>query len=500
MWNYTLRRLLLLPITLFFIILVNFVIINLAPGDPTSFVEVSAEGGAVRRSDRSTAFGGDERYLQFREYYGLTLPILFNTWPFLDRSYTDKTLWQLVYHRYDPANQDEIPTKEYNNIRTRFGDQSKFIMPILLTILKDPTVEPAIKQTAGLFFVRGSMRQGYLGGNLTPKQREWNDRVIATDQILRKLTWNNSTPPNEINNRIAAMDKWYLENEKAYQFSPSQDEKIKMLFTDTRFVKYMSRVLKLDFGTLRNDSNKTVLSEVVKRFKYSLTLSIIPMLITLVFCQCFGFVMALYQGRWPDYSLNLIFLVLYAIPVFVVAPFLIEKVALYHCFPLIHTPIPISGFTSPDRIYDQETSWGRLVDILQHIALPILAIVYGSLAAQSRISRTAILEVLRQDYVRTAWAKGLSKWMIYLKHVGRNASVTIVSSIAGSLGMILGGSLIVEILFGINGFGKFFYDAVINRDYNVIMFSTLAGSFLTLLGYLLADLAYMWLDPRITLD
>ena len=81
-----------------------------------------------------------------------------------------------------------------------------------------------------------------------------------------------------------------------------------------------------------------------------------------------------------------------------------------------------------------------------------------------------------------------------------DAAITIVTSLAGSLGIVLGGSLIVETLFDINGFGKFFYEAVINRDYNVIMFSALAGSFLTLVGYLCADLAYMWLDPRITLD
>lgn len=90
--------------------------------------------------------------------------------------------------------------------------------------------------------------------------------------------------------------------------------------------------------------------------------------------------------------------------------------------------------------------------------------------------------------------------MILFKHVGRNAGVTIVTSLAGSLGIVLGGSLIVETLFDINGFGKFFYEAVLNRDYNVIMFSALAGSFLTLIGYLIADLAYMWLDPRITLE
>ena len=126
--------------------------------------------------------------------------------------------------------------------------------------------------------------------------------------------------------------------------------------------------------------------------------------------------------------------------------------------------------------------------------------MYGSLAAQTRLSRTAVLEVLKQDYVRTAKAKGLSPSKILFKHVGRNASITIVTSIAGSLGVVLGGSLIVETLFEIHGFGKFFYDAIINRDYNVIMFSSFAGSFLSLAGYLMADIAYTILDPRLSLE
>lgn len=262
----------------------------------------------------------------------------------------------------------------------------------------------------------------------------------------------------------------------------------------------MSRIIRLDFGTLRNDSNKTVISEVAKRFKYSLTLSLLPMLITFFLCTTFGFLMAYKQNQGLDTGLNLFFLVLYAIPIFVVAPFLIEKIALYHHFPLTDIPIPISGFTSPDTIYNKQTSMQRLFDVLEHIALPLIAIMYGSLAAQARLSRTAVLEVLRQDFIRTAKAKGASPFSILFRHVGRNAAITIVTSIAGSLGIVLGGSLIVETLFGIDGFGKFFYDAVINRDYNVIMFSALAGSFLTLIGYLIGDLAYTLLDPRVTLE
>ena len=500
MWIYTLRRLMLLPLTLFCIILVNFVIINLAPGDPVTYAEISQEGTASMREGRSMAFSSDERYLLFREFYGLTLPILFNSWPWLDRAYVDQTLWQLSNRRESPEQKEELSAKEYDDLRVKFGDQSRFIMPHLLAVMKDPQTEANIKLLAAHFFIRGGTRPGFIGPKLSSAQKEWNHKVAQDDLLLRSFLWPPTATLAGQQQKVQEMQAWYDDNRVFYGFEPSFWEKIGTLFLETRFVKYMDRVIHLDFGTLRNDSTKTVISEVTKRFKYSLTLSILPMILTFVICQFFGLLMAYHQGQWPDYTFNLTFLILYAIPIFVVAPFLIEKVALYHCFPLFHTPIPISGFTSPDKIYDQMVSYQRLLDIFQHIALPLVAIMYGSLASEARLSRTAVLEVLRQDYVRTARAKGLPPHTIMFKHVGRNAGITIVTSLAGSLGIVLGGALIVETLFDINGFGKFFYEAVLNRDYNVIMFSALAGSFLTLIGYLIADLAYMWLDPRITLE
>lgn len=489
MFNYIIRRLILLPITLFFIILVNFVIINLAPGDPVTVTEISPEGVATRKEDQSIAFGSDNRYLQFREHYGLTLPILINLWPWLTLEEVLSTLEKLVNER------EKLGVKKYDELRIRFGDQSRYVMPLLLQVIENEQLSYSIRRMAVRFFVRGGTRQAYLGYSLTDTQKSFNRKTAIDNDFLAGLL-GSDRPLDEVGREAR---RWYDKNKGYYSLDPEGWEKFRLL-ARTRFTRYMGRVLTLDFGMMRNDSSKTVISEVVKRFKYSLTLAFLPMIMTFFLSQVFGFIMATRQNKWQDFSLNIVFLILYAIPVFVVAPFLIEKVALKYDFPFTGTPIPISGFTSSESEYAMMTSDERLWDVLRHIALPLVAIMYGGLAASSRLSRTAVLEVMRQDYVRTAQAKGVGRLTILGKHVGRNAAITIITSIAGSLGVVLGGSLIVETLFEINGFGKFFYDAVINRDYNVIMFSALAGSFLTLMGYLAADICYTLLDPRVTLE
>jgi len=242
------------------------------------------------------------------------------------------------------------------------------------------------------------------------------------------------------------------------------------------------------------------MSEVISRMKYSLTLAVVPMVITFFLCQIFGCLMAIWKDSSFDVSMNLIFLLFYATPVFVVGPFLIESVALHHDYPFTDLPFPIRGFSSDDSIYNNLTTWGRFWDVVRHITLPLITILYGSLAVQSRLSRAVFLDTLHQDYVRTAISKGVRPLALYLFHVGRNAAIPIITSIAGSLGLILGGAVIVETIFEIHGFGKFFYDAIVERDYNVMMFSALAGSFLALAGYLVADITYMCLDPRVTLE
>lgn len=480
MVHYLIRRLLLLPVTLLAIILVNFVILNLAPGDPTSRLDISSTGEASRSENMQVI--GENRYLQFREHYGLTLPILFNRWPLIPEQKIRQAMETL-------HEKEEQGGPKYHALYTLWGDRARFMLGALLKIAADEKRPVAQRRIAANLFIRGGTRQGYVGPGLSPQQKEYNNKVASDNQLLHKL-YIKKSDLREIEKKVGKLSAWY---EKNKSLPLSFGGKTKIFFLETRFFRYLSRVCTLDFGTLRNDANKTVISEVGKRIKYSLTLAIIPLLITFALCQVFGMIMATHQNRWPDLSLNILFLILFAIPIFVAAPFLIEKLALPFS-------LPFTGFHSPEETYSTLTSPKRIADISLHIFLPLIAIIYGSLAVQARLSRTAVLEVLRQEYVKTARAKGLPWQTVLIKHVGRGASITIVTSLAASLGVVLGGSLIIETIFEINGFGRFFYEAIVNRDYNVVLFSAFAGSFLTLIGYLIADISYTMLDPRVSLE
>ena len=230
MFNYIVRRLILLPITLFFIVLVNFVIINLAPGEPTSITEVSPEGMATRKEGRSAAFGSDERYLQFREYYGLTLPILFNTWPSITKEEVDKTLWILVHKKANPETNEEYSGKGYNDLRIGFGDRARFIMPILLQIIEDPHTDEETRRMAVQFFIRGGTRIAYLGPDISVEQRTMNKKIAEDNTFLRSLTLLPTDTKAETEKKISDMRNWYQENKKLYNFEPTFSQKVNIFF------------------------------------------------------------------------------------------------------------------------------------------------------------------------------------------------------------------------------------------------------------------------------
>lgn len=497
MFWYIANRLLLLPLTLLAIVFVNFVIINMAPGEPVYVSEVGVGGDASRRAGVNMG-GPEDRYVQFREFFGLTLPILYNDWPSTHKRKIAQELELLRAKRVSPQS-EEMSAKKYSELRVRMSDRARFCLPQLLSIAKDGQASFEVRKLAVHFFLRGATRFQHVGAKLTAKERNENQQIAKNNLFLDSFRERPPNTPEELVQQVEILSNWYREHPEGLTYAQDGPQYLQTALLETRLSKYLKRTMNLDFGVMRNDPNRTVISEVISRLKISLTLSVLPMVATFVVALFFGMLMAIYSRSLFDRGFNLLFLVLWATPVFVVAPFLIEKVALHNNYPFTDIPFPIRGFSSQESVYIALSSWQRLLDIARHITLPLIAIFLGSMAVQTRLSRAVFLECLGQDYVRTARAKGVAAMTLYCRHVGMNAAIPIVTSVAGSLGLIIGGSVIIETIFEIHGFGKFFYDAILNRDYNVMMFSSLVGSFLALIGYLVADLSYMALDPRVTL-
>lgn len=493
---YILRRLFLIPITLFGILFFNFLLLNLAPGEPSSRTELSAEGAARReKAEGSSRF--DDPYAQFREHYGLTLPLFWNLWPNLSYSYVQATLKDIL-ERPPTAKDNPLPQSQYQALRRHLGDQASFVMPHLLHALADPEQPLNMRVLASRFFSKGGSRFAHVGARITKEERQDNRKIAADNQLLLSLTLSEHDDGATIDRKVTELEKWYSQESVTRQWSPTWSEKINIFFTQTRFARYTKRLLTLDFGTLRNDASRSVVDEVLAKLPYSLALTVPPMLFTFFLSLFAGLLMATFRGKMLDWGTNFLFLFLYALPIFVVGPFLIEM-ALGSVFPGTNTPIPLGGFHSPEPFFSQMTSWQRCVDVMQHLCLPWVALLYGSVAVQARLTRTAVLDVMHHDYIRTAKAKGVPRANILFHHIGRSAAIPLVTSLAGSLSGLLAGSLIIETLFNIHGFGLFFYQATLQWDYNVLLFSTLASSLLALASYLIADLLYTFLDPRVQL-
>ena len=157
--------------------------------------------------------------------------------------------------------------------------------------------------------------------------------------------------------------------------------------------------------------------------------------------------------------------------------------------------LPISGITSLD--FEYFTFWGKAGDLLKHLALPLFVSCFGGLAGISRYIRQNTLEILKTPYIRAARARGLTRSAVLIQHVLPNTLLPVVTILGLSIPGLIGGSVIFESIFALPGVGRLFYEAVMARDYPMIMAELVIGAALTLWGNFLADIAYSYVDPRI---
>jgi len=265
---------------------------------------------------------------------------------------------------------------------------------------------------------------------------------------------------------------------------------------------FLKRVIRLDLGETIWTREK-VSKEISERFPATIELALVAMIISSLLGITLGIISATKQYSWFDYGSMLGSLVGVSMPVFWLGlMFMLLFSLTLGWFPMsgrigVETDLTVvTNFYVLDAILMR--NWGGLKDALMHLALPALALSTIPLAIVARMTRSSMLEVLRQDYIKTARAKGLSETKIVLKHALRNGLIPVVTVVGLQFGILMGGAILTETVFAWPGIGKWLFDGVVKRDYMVIQGGTLLVATTFVVVNLIVDVLYAVINPRIS--
>ena len=256
----------------------------------------------------------------------------------------------------------------------------------------------------------------------------------------------------------------------------------------TQLMNFLGHLARLDLGYSPR-YNMSVLDLILQRLPGTLLLMTTALSLALVLGIALGSVMAAWAGKWPDRILSVVVLLLYSMPGFWVGLMAVV---------LFSVKLGWLPSDSDMTIGANLAGWRMIADRASHLVLPALALASFFVAVYARLVRTSMLEVQRQDFMRTAHAKGLHPFLIQLRHALRNALIPVTTVAGMHLGNLLGGAVVVETLFGWPGMGRLALEAVLARDFSVLLGVLLLSSLLVILANMLIDLLHAWLDPRVT--
>ncbi|TDI63768.1 MAG: ABC transporter permease [Alphaproteobacteria bacterium] len=250
-----------------------------------------------------------------------------------------------------------------------------------------------------------------------------------------------------------------------------------------RYLHWATAALSGDFGHSRLYVRPVL--EVMPDFLLNtFNLMGLTFVISIVIAVPVGVYAALRQHSAGDYAINLACFAGISVPIFWLALMLIIL------FAVLIPVLPASGVSS--------IGGGGFLDHARHLVLPVVTLTIFSVGSYTRFMRASTIEVMRQDYIRTAFAKGASRNRVVVRHALRNALLPVVTIIALSFGTLFSGALITETMFAYPGMGKLIYDSIMGNDFNMALVALLFATLVTLLANLAADIAYAWLDPRIS--
>lgn len=257
-----------------------------------------------------------------------------------------------------------------------------------------------------------------------------------------------------------------------------------------QYLNWLKGILKLDFGRSFSLDQRPVWDKIKERLPITLLINSLALSLILLISVPLGVYSAVHADTLRDKILTFVTLFGYAMPSFWLA------LILMMIFGVKLQLLPISGLHSVVG-YDEMSWWEKVLDWGKHLICPLFVATFGGIAGFSRYLRNSLVEVLHSDYITFARAKGLPERVVLYKHALRNALLPMITLIGLSIPGLIGGSVIFETIFGIPGLGQLMWQAVMARDYPVIMANLVLVSILTLLGNFLADIGYALADPRI---
>lgn len=241
-------------------------------------------------------------------------------------------------------------------------------------------------------------------------------------------------------------------------------------------------------GVVRGDLGKSILnrssvgSELKKRIPITFYLASLALLLSVILSIPAGIISAVRRGSWLDTAATTLANIGMTIPIFWLGILMIYVFGLYFRW------LPVQGYTSPFTNF-----W---LSVKQTI-MPVICLAIFSIASGMRQTRSSMLEVIQQDYIRTAWSKGLKERVIIMRHALKNALIPVVTLTGMTVRYLFGGAVLIETVFNIPGIGRMTVDAILSQDYPIVQGATLVTAVTILLSNLIVDLSYGWFDPRI---
>ena len=339
---------------------------------------------------------------------------------------------------------------------------------------------------------------GYIVDRLLAKNAPLKEKVMAAAalKLYVSVPLALNVPLDASDAQIAEVaDNWILHyrlNPELYD--PGFLRRVWYIVSDTQYAHMVVRLVTFQFGRSALKTREPVSKKLWDAFIVSAPIMVLAQVVIYLVAVPLGIICAVNRGRWADRLISLGLFLLYSIPPFIAGMLFL----LYLCYGRYLKIFPMLGLHSPGA--DGFTMFHYIIDYLWHICLPVVCLSLFSLAGMAMYARTSMLDVLGQDYIRTARAKGLSEPKVILGHGLRNALIPIITLFSNFLPAMLGGSVLIEVLFGIPGMGRLSWTSIMQKDYPTLMALIYVQAIIVMLSILMTDILYVFVDPRISFE